>query len=169
MITVYHGSTSTIEHPLANAGRDNLDFGKGFYVTTGKEQAEKWARTVAKRQTEATAVLNVYDFDKDRAVSEGYRYLRFEEYDREWLEFIADSRKGGRKWEAYDIIEGGIANDRVIDTIEAYLEGLTPLDIALGLLSQHRPNNQVAILNQKVIDGYMTFRESIILTDRQGV
>ena len=97
MITVYHGSTSTIEHPLANAGRDNLDFGKGFYVTTGKEQAEKWARTVAKRQTEATAVLNVYDFDKDRAVSEGYRYLRFEEYDREWLEFIADSRKGGRK------------------------------------------------------------------------
>jgi len=33
---VYHGSTSIIESPIASAGRDRLDFGKGFYVTSYK-------------------------------------------------------------------------------------------------------------------------------------
>lgn len=30
---VYHGSTQTVEYPLVGVGRENLDFGKGFYVT----------------------------------------------------------------------------------------------------------------------------------------
>ena len=32
MIEVYHGGVERIEKPLAKVGRDNLDFGKGFYV-----------------------------------------------------------------------------------------------------------------------------------------
>lgn len=39
---VYHGSVYTIEQPLANIGRKNLDFGEGFYVTDIKSQAERW-------------------------------------------------------------------------------------------------------------------------------
>ena len=35
---VYHGSVYTIEQPLANIGRKNLDFGEGFYVTDIKSQ-----------------------------------------------------------------------------------------------------------------------------------
>ena len=30
---VYHGSTQAVEYPLVGVGRENLDFGKGFYVT----------------------------------------------------------------------------------------------------------------------------------------
>ena len=33
MITLYHGTTLQLEHPLANVGREDLDFGKGFYMT----------------------------------------------------------------------------------------------------------------------------------------
>lgn len=33
-IILYHGSTVSIEHPLAKAGRTDLDFGKGFYLTS---------------------------------------------------------------------------------------------------------------------------------------
>lgn len=29
-ITLYHGSTLSIEHPLAKVGRADLDFGRGF-------------------------------------------------------------------------------------------------------------------------------------------
>ena len=43
MLTVYHGATCIIEKPLCHIGRDNLDFGKGFYVTNLKEQAISWA------------------------------------------------------------------------------------------------------------------------------
>ena len=43
MIEVYHGGTEAINHPLVSAGREGLDFGKGFYVTLLREQAELWA------------------------------------------------------------------------------------------------------------------------------
>ena len=42
-ITVYHGSTHRVEHPLVALGRKNLDFGQGFYVTTYRAQAIPWA------------------------------------------------------------------------------------------------------------------------------
>ena len=32
-ITLYHGSTLSIEHPLAKVGRADLDLGRGFYLT----------------------------------------------------------------------------------------------------------------------------------------
>lgn len=41
---VYHGSTIKLEKPDLKLGRHNLDFGKGFYTTTLKKQAEKWAK-----------------------------------------------------------------------------------------------------------------------------
>ena len=30
---LYHGSTVIVDKPLVSYGRDNLDFGKGFYTT----------------------------------------------------------------------------------------------------------------------------------------
>ena len=33
VIIVYHGGTDIIENPICKLGRDNLDFGKGFYIT----------------------------------------------------------------------------------------------------------------------------------------
>lgn len=41
-ITLYHGSTLSIEHPLAKVGRADLDFGRGFYLTSLRSQAEQW-------------------------------------------------------------------------------------------------------------------------------
>jgi hypothetical protein len=44
---VFHGSTDIVNKPdIAHSFRP-LDFGKGFYVTTVREQAEKWARRKA--------------------------------------------------------------------------------------------------------------------------
>ena len=45
-ITLYHGSTLSIEHPLAKVGRADLDFGRGFYLTSLRSQAEQWAARV---------------------------------------------------------------------------------------------------------------------------
>lgn len=45
----------------------------------------------------------------------------FEAYNGEWLEFIVASRKGLNPATNYDYIEGGIANDRVIDTVNLYI------------------------------------------------
>ena len=79
------------------------------------------------------------------------------------LHFIVNSRNGKKVWREYDIIEGGVANDKVIDTIEAFMAGQIDENKALGELSKHQPNNQICILKQKVIDKYLTFDKSIKL------
>ena len=43
-MTVYHGSSVVVERPDVLHSYRPLDFGKGFYVTTVEEQAERWAR-----------------------------------------------------------------------------------------------------------------------------
>lgn len=68
-----------------------------------------------------------------------------------------------RPWEGFDIIEGGIANDRVIDTIRLYMFGNMEKSTALKRLSEHRPNHQICILNQAVADKYLKFIESMAL------
>lgn len=39
---LYHGSSLAIESPDLLHSRPNLDFGKGFYLTSIREQAVKW-------------------------------------------------------------------------------------------------------------------------------
>ena len=59
---------------------------------------------------------------------------------------------GMLKAKEYDYVEGGVANDRVVDTVNLYLAGLIELSSALRELSRHQPNNQICILNQDIIN-----------------
>lgn len=162
MRKVYHGSTEEIASPLVRVGRDNLDFGKGFYVTDIRKQSKIWAEVKSRYQMDAKGIINEYDFDFDNAIKD-YRYKKFEKYDKEWLHFIVDSRDGIKVWRDYDIIEGGVANDRVIDTVEAYKAGQISEEAALKELSKHQPNNQICILKQAVIDKYLVFKKSVTI------
>lgn len=74
---------------------------------------------------------------------------------------VVVNRRGGEEWKQWDIIEGGVANDRVIDTVENYMAGLIDENIALGLLAQHQPNHQICFTNQEVINRYIRFVESL--------
>ena len=159
---LFHGTDKRIEHPDCHAGRDNLDFGKGFYTTLLREHAEGWARQVVYNRRSKTPVVNVYEFDKERAVAE-FRYLHFAEYNEAWMDFIVASRLGQKPWEDYDLIEGGIANDRVIDTIRLYIYGDMDKKTALNRLAEHQPNHQITILSQTLADKYLRFVESIEL------
>lgn len=162
MRKVYHGAIQEIVAPLVHVGRDNLDFGKGFYVTDIKNQAKTWAEIKSRYLMDAKAYISEYLFDYDNAVKE-FRYKKFEKYDKEWLHFIVDSRDGIKVWKDYDIIEGGVANDRVIDTVEAFKAGQISEENALRELAKHQPNNQICILKQEVVDKYLKFQKSEII------
>lgn len=152
---VYHGGTEEIKHPVCKFGRPHLDFGQGFYLTDILEQAKSWAGRQA-MDRDCKPVVNVYEFDYEE-VKKNYRCLYFGEYDEAWLDFIVNSRRGYTPWASYDVVEVGIANDRVIDTVELYSIGLLSKDDALGRLSEHRPNNQICILNQDIVEKYLKF------------
>lgn len=155
-LTLYHGSNVVVEHPLVSVGRADLDFGPGFYLTHLYEQATKWAVRVRTIRRGEEAVVNVYSF----SYPAGVRIRRFDAYDEDWLNFIVDSRTGKQPWAGYDMIEGGVADDRVVDAVEAYINGYADVAHTLRQLAYHKPNYQVCILNQKVADEYLFYQSS---------
>ena len=154
-VLVYHGGTEIVKVPVCRLGRRNLDFGQGFYVTDIRMQAADWAKLTASRMKKE-AVLNRYRLNRDAILAEA-RCKLFCAYDRDWLEFIVASRRGQAVADEYDYIEGGVANDRVVDTVNLYMLGLMDIETALGRLSQHQPNNQMCLLNQEITDKYLTY------------
>lgn len=150
---LYHGSSVIVEHPIVNIGRKDLDFGPGFYLTPLYEQAANWAVRIKTIRREEQAIINSYEF----SLTEECKVKRFDAYNREWLEFIVDSRMGKQPWKGYDIIEGGVANDRVIDAIEAYINGYADVEHTLRQLIYHKPSYQICILNQDIADKYLHF------------
>ena len=155
---VYHGSTMVVEHPLVHVGRKGLDFGLGFYVTDNLRQAVAWADRMA-RVSNVHGIVNSYELDMERVQRE-FSCKTFLEYDEQWLQFIVENRLGMNNGMAFDLVEGGVANDRVIDTVEAYMAGMMPLEIALRNLAMHRPNNQICIRNQRIVDTCVEFAGS---------
>lgn len=162
MMTLYHGSYAAVSQPQISHGRRNLDFGRGFYLTSLRTQAERWAQLVTERKTRnGIPQLNVYHFDE--ALANQSRWLRFEEYNLEWLDYVVACRAGEDLWQQYDIVEGGVANDNVIDTVEDYTMGIISAEQALGQLRYKPVNHQLCIINQSVIDRCLRFVEAVAL------
>lgn len=154
---LYHGSTVVVQNPDVKFGRKNLDFGQGFYTTNLKAQAEKWVQrflNLGKR-----AFVSVYDFD-DYDLDSKCRHKKFEYYSEDWLDFILSCRNGGSDFLNYDIIEGGIANDKVFNTVELYFDGLIEKTEALKRLKYEKPNKQLCFINQTVLNDLLKFTES---------
>ena len=74
---LYHGSNINIKEINLAMCRPYKDFGKGFYLTEIREQAEKMARRVA-RSYGGNAVLNQYEFDKETVMKSTLRIKDFE-------------------------------------------------------------------------------------------
>lgn len=152
---VYHGSTEIVNSPLVSIGRKNLDFGRGFYVTTKKQQAISWALRPLNDGKEK--YLNTYELNMADALKDCYKVLAFDSYNREWLDFVISNRKGQNLWKSYDIVTGGVANDRVFNTVELYANELISAEEALQRLKYNKPNNQICILKQDIVDKYLSF------------
>ena len=162
---LYHGSYTSVSAPLTGIGRMDLDFGPGFYVTNLREQAERWARRVCVIRAADTPLLSIYDFDKS-ALPADVRYLRLEFYDQKWLDFVVSSRRGEEPWRDYDIIEGGVANDQVIDTVEDYYARRITAEQAIGQLRFAKPTHQMCIRRQDIVDRCLLFIGTEAVTEK---
>lgn len=58
---VYHGSNIEIVTPDIIHSRKRLDFGKGFYVTSILQQAEKWVERFMRFGE--SGIVNMYNLD----------------------------------------------------------------------------------------------------------
>lgn len=151
---VYHASTVVVCQPDTTHSRSYLDFGNGFYVTTLREQAVKYGERFIRRGREA--ILNIYELNDDLSK---WKIIRFDKYDEEWLCFVTECRAGHIVGD-YDIVIGGIANDKVFRTVDLYFAGDISKDECLRRLVYEKPNDQLCIRSQKVLDDCLTFKSS---------
>ena len=93
----------------------------------------------------------------------GDRYVIFNEYNEDWLDFVVGNRLGQLLWKDYDYIEGGVADDRVVDTIDLYMTGFISRAEAIERLKYLKPNNQICITNQVLLDEYLSFTDSVVV------
>ena len=81
------------------------------------------------------------------------------------LDFIVHCRAGKDIWKSYDYVEGGVADDRVINTVNLYIQGFISKESALKNLQYLKPNNQICILNQDLLNKYLIFTDCLELKD----
>lgn len=152
---LYHGSYLEIPFPDIDHSRNNVDFGKGFYTTPIYEQAQKWSMKFLRKH--GAAFISVYQFD-DNAF-DSCKVLKFDTYSEEWLDFILNCRRGQDATD-YDIVIGGVANDKVFNTVELFFDGLIDKSEAIKRLRYEKPNLQIAFRSQKALDNYLHFERS---------
>ena len=130
-MVLYHGSYCVVENPDLEKCAVFKDFGRGFYLTTSKEQAKSFAKISATKAKsrgiipydEKFAYISFFKVDN----IDDLESFAFETADIDWLHCIVAHRKEGsfsevrKSMQDYDVISGKIANDDTNATIIAYM------------------------------------------------
>lgn len=135
---LFHGSFLEISRPDLRHSRKNLDFGSGFYVTPIFDQAKNWAERFKRKGKEG--VVSCYNFSEEEAFRT-LQILKFDKYSEEWIDHILSCRQGYDQF-PFDIVMGGVANDKVFNTIELYFDGLIEKTEAIKRLQYDKLNMQ---------------------------
>ena len=152
---VYHGSTEAVQNPDVRHSYRALDFGMGFYVTTVKEQAERWARRKADILGRDKAIVSIYQMNDD---IDGFQVKSFDEDLMEWIDFVCRCRDGEKDYLEYDLIFGKVANDKVFRVVDMYHTGIWDKERALKEIKVYPVYDQIAFISQKAIDGLLMFQ-----------
>lgn len=150
---VYHGSSEVVRQPDTLHSYRALDFGKGFYVTTVREQAERWARRKADLFG-GTPVVSRYRMRDDLSQ---FRVKKFPDDLMEWIEFVCDCRDGKPTYQQYDIIIGKVANDKVFRVVDMYHSGIWDKERALQEIRAYPNYDQIAFITQSAIDALLQY------------
>lgn len=144
-ITIYHGSKQIVEVPVFGEGKQNNDFGLGFYCTESNDLAKEWAVSslrdgFSNRYTLDTEYLNILNLN-----SPDYTILN-------WIAVLVEHRifsiktpvarrakqylieNFGINVNAFDLIVGYRADDSYFDYAEAFVNnGITVEQLARAM------------------------------------
>ena len=145
IITLYHGSEQLIEEPTFGKGKENNDFGLGFYCTESEDLAKEWAVSslrngFANRYTLDTEYLNILNLN-----SPDFTILN-------WIAVLVEHRlfsiktpvaRRAKRYlvenfsvnvNAFDVVTGYRADDSYFDYAESFLNnGITVEQLARAM------------------------------------
>lgn len=85
------------------------------------------------------------------ALAEKSDILKFDSYSEEWLDFIMNCRRE-KDSSDYDIVMGGVANDKVFNTVELYFDQLIDKNEAISRLKYEKPNMQICFRTEESLE-----------------
>lgn len=146
---VYHGSIQCVEKPDTLHSYRPLDFGRGFYVTTVREQAERWAKRKADIYAKDTGVVSIYEMQENM---HEFNIKIFNQDLYEWIDFVCACREGKLIYEKYDVIFGKVANDKVFRVVDMYHSGIWDIERAISEIKVYKTYDQIAFITQRALD-----------------
>ena len=149
MLKLYHGSNVEVRKPSLLKSRKNTDFGRGFYTTTQKEQAEHWTSIKMNRTKKGRRVVSVFEVDETILSNLEFMIREFHGPDEAWLNFVVNSRKGIEH--DYDIVFGPVANDKVFTVVNLYESGVINATTAIAELKAYKTYDQLSFHTEIVI------------------
>ena len=147
---LYHGSNIEIESIDLSKCRPYKDFGRGFYLTSIKGQAEVWAKR-ASRIFSGEPWITVFDFDETAMSEHGLRIKAFSEPSPEWATFVLNNRN--RKFadyanvnsnhdNKYDIVVGAVADDDIALQLRLLTRGFVNIEALAEAMKYRKLNDQ---------------------------
>ena len=139
---LYHGTNMDFDTIDFSQSKRYKDFGRGFYLTDIRLQAEELARKRAILNG-GKAFVQEYEFDELWLRHDSLKVLHFENASIDWARFIYQNRNRTLHFtHDYDIVIGPIADDRVAYLLDRYKEGSYTLEELADKLKYKHLNNQ---------------------------
>lgn len=165
-MTLYHGSTVSVQSPAVIVTDIGRDFGPAFYTTGVREQAERWAvrRALLRRKSgeaQVVPIVSTYEFD-ERAARAALKVRSFAGASAEWLDMIVACRSRFSYRHGYDLVEGKVADDNVGETVSYVVAGVMSRETALERLRFQKINDQIAFCTSDALK-YLSFVGSFVV------
>lgn len=150
---LFHGGSHIITAPEIREPERTLDFGRGFYLTTSKQQAERCVKNRLRNPNDE-GYVNSYLFDLDK--TEPLNVKVFQSSDEEWVDFVLANRMIEGYTHDYDIVIGPVADDRVYTQFTLFEGGIISKDTLIRELKTYRLVDQYLFHTERALP-YLKF------------
>lgn len=167
---LYHGSFMTVREPDLRRCKIGKDFGRGFYLTTDRQQAINFSRMVAQRRNQMKGILNIYRFTN----FDGLNVFEFNNTDVNWLHCVVGNRDAkfanlALPYNRCDVLIGKVADDNTSSVINAYMNGVygqigsvQAVNFAINMFLTNKLNNQFCFKTRNSLNRLKFFRSEDI-------
>lgn len=157
---LYHGSNVLVNEINLQICKPFRDFGKGFYLTDIRTQAENMAKRTSKIKG-GTPVLNLYEIDDDFMSELSLRIKNFSANPtEEWALFVMNNRDRNfsdlksplcNQDNKYDIVHGPVANDAMAVLFQQYEQDFIDLEMLKKRMTYKELSMQYSFHTEKSI------------------
>ncbi len=153
MITLYHGSNVEVETIDLSRCHPDKDFGRGYYLTDIRSQAETMAVRRTRITGEGKPTLTSYAFDERLLLGGELKVKVFDAPCEEWALFVLANREASLTGYVhdYDVVVGPIADDGVAFQLDRYTRRMITLATLVEELTYRKLNRQYFFGTERAI------------------